>query len=106
MLVATLLRQGPGSRCADLQLHQDGGEPLREVVVNVPREAIALLEDRLTPFFDPIVIDETAVMQGQRCLPRDGLDEHDAAPVAFRLATGDRCTPSSSRACGRRAAAA
>ena len=84
-LVATPCGRAPGFPLRRLQLHQDRREPLREVVVNITCETIPLLEDRFTPFFNAVVIDEAAVMKRQCCLPGDGLDEHDAAPAAVRL---------------------
>ena len=68
-----------------LQLHQDGRESLRQVVVNVARETVALFEDRLAPLLAPILLDETAVVQRQRRLTRDRLDQHDAPPLALGL---------------------
>ncbi len=77
-----------------LQLHEDGGESLREIVVNVAREAVALLEDRLAPLFDTLLLDESAVMQRECSLPGDGLDQGDAPPLTFvavaRLARAER----------------
>ena len=61
-----------------LQLHQDGGKPLRQVVVNVAREAVALLEDRLAPLFEPVLLRQPALMQRQRRLARDRLDQRHA----------------------------
>ena len=87
--LASVARDGRRHRASlplrRLQLHEDRGESLGQVVVNIAREPIAFLEDCLAPFFDPIVLDEPAVMQRQRRLPRDRLDQHDAAPVAFRI---------------------
>ena len=80
-----------------LQLHQDRGESLREVVVDVAREAVALLEDRLAPLFDTLLFHEPAVMQRQRRLPGDGLDQRDAPPLSLaavaRLARAERDPP-------------
>src|SRR5688500_19349007 len=45
-------RHRAGLALRSLQLHQDRGESLRQVVVNIAREAIAFLEDRLTSLFD------------------------------------------------------
>ena len=68
-----------------LKLHQNRGKPLREVVVNVAREAVALFEDALAALLAPMEIDQAAVVQRQRCLTGDGLDQHDAPPPALGL---------------------
>ena len=49
-------RQRAGLALRGLQLHQDRGEPLREVVVNVARQPVALLEDRLAALFEPLLL--------------------------------------------------
>ena len=90
-----------------LKLHQDRGEPLREVVVDVARQPVALFEDRLAPLFDRRLSSiEPAVMQRQRRLPRDRFDQHDAPPLALGLRRDSGWRPSSSRGCGCRARAA
>ena len=83
-----------------LQLHQDGGEALRERVVDVAREAVALLEDRLAALFEAAAIRLLALMQGERRLSRDGFEQRDA-PLALahrRLAVRERHP--SERPCG------
>ena len=64
-----------------LQLHQNRAEPLREVVVNVAREAIPLLERRLAPLLETAALDDAVVMERQRRLPCDGFDQLDAPPL-------------------------
>ena len=58
------------SRCARLQLHQDGGEALRQLVVDVARQPVALLEDRLAPLLD------------RRCARPAGSGAAPASPAA------------------------
>ena len=88
--VSTLDATAAGSDAAALalrrlQLHQDRGEPLRQVVVNVARQAVALFEHRLAALFAAIEIDQPAVVQRERGLTRDRLDERDAPPLALGL---------------------
>ena len=68
-----------------LQLHQDGGEALRQRVVDVARDAIALFEHRLAPLFEPALLGQPAVVQRQRRLTRHGVEQRAApAPLAAR----------------------
>ena len=83
MLRATDWRQRAGFALCALELHQDRRESLREVVVDVAREAVALLEDRLPALFHPLQFDDPAVMQRQRRLPGDRLDQRDAPPLSL-----------------------
>ena len=78
-------RQAAGLALSALELHENGGEPLREVVVDVAGEAVALLEDRLAPLFEPIELHHPAVMQRESRLPGDGFDQHHAPPLAVGL---------------------
>src|SRR5207249_316670 len=55
--------------------------PLRKIVVNVARQPVALLENRFSPLFEPPLLCQTALMQGQRRLPRNGLAQDDAPPL-------------------------
>ena len=73
-----------------LQLHQDRREALCEVVMDVARETIALLENRLAPLLDAAPLDDAAVMQRERRLPGDGLEQLDAPPLALLLIAGAR----------------
>ena len=89
-----------------LELHQDGGEALREIVVDVARETVALFEDRLAALFGAAALDDAAVMQRERRLPRDRFDQLHAPPVVISVSAPRARRPSSSRASRRRAAAA
>ena len=70
--------------------------------MNVARQAVALFENRLAPLLGPMQIDQTVVMQRERGLVRDRLDEDDAPPAALGFCKPERCTRSSIRACGSR----
>ena len=59
-LCATGASAVPDLALRRLQLHQDGAEALREVVVNVAREAVALFENRLAPLFGATALDQRA----------------------------------------------
>ena len=52
MLVATGGRQAAGLALRRLKLHEDRGKSLREVVVDVAREPVALFEDCLAALLD------------------------------------------------------
>ena len=74
-----------------LQLHQDRAEPLRQVVVNVAGETIALLEDGFAALLDPVPLEQPALMQREPRVPRDRLDERDAPPRSLsRVGHADR----------------
>ena len=87
--VSRLRAAAGGSRDAAalrrLQLHQDGAEALRQRVVDVARDAVALLEHRLPARFEQALIGEPAVIERERGLTRRGVD---AAPGATRARTG------------------
>ena len=68
-----------------LQLHQNRRESLGHVVVNIPRETVALLEHGLPALFAANEIDETALVQRERRLTRHRLDDRDAPPLALGL---------------------
>ena len=75
------------TRCAaplrGLQLHENRAEPLRQHVVNVARDGVALFEHRLTSRFTQTLIDKSAVVQRQRRLARRGVEQRMApAPLA------------------------
>ena len=98
MLARDCRRQRRALPLRGLQLHQDRGEPLREVVVNVAGEPIALLEDRLAALLEPASARQAALVQRQRRLPRNRLDQRDAPPaVALEASATSRA--SSSRDC-------
>ena len=78
-------RKRAGLAPRGLQLHENRGKALRQVVVNVARQTIALFENRLAPFLESIAFDETIVMQRQRRLACDGFDQHDAPPLVLGL---------------------
>ena len=65
-----------------LQLHQDGGEALRQRVVDVAGEAVALLEHGLPARLGPALFGELALMQRQRRLPRHRVEQR-AVPGAI-----------------------
>src|SRR4030095_2640504 len=58
--VARRLRRSRAFALRGLELHEDGAESLREVVVNIARQAIALLEDRLAAFFQALLLVDAA----------------------------------------------
>ena len=64
-----------------LQLHEDRAEALREVVVDVARQPVPLLEDRLTPLLEAAALDHAAVVQRKRGLARHRFDQHHAPPA-------------------------
>ena len=67
-----------------LQLHEDGAEALRQRVVNVARDAVALFEHRLAPRFEQALFDEPAVVERQRRLPRRRIEQRTPpAPLAL-----------------------
>ena len=70
-----------------LQLHQDRGESLRQVVVNVARQPVAFFEDRLAPLLDAALLGQAAVVQRQRRLPRDRLEQR-STPRALAVGGG------------------
>src|SRR5206468_3195616 len=45
-----------------LKLHEDRCKPLCEIVVNVSREPVSLLENRLAPLLDPVQFRQPAVV--------------------------------------------
>ena len=82
------------SRWRRLQLHQDRREPLREIVVNVARKPVALLENRLAALFEPAALGEPALMERERRLARDRFEEGDAPRTfAFRHAARRQSDP-------------
>ena len=81
MLRAACGRQRPFT-LRRLQLHQDCAEALCEVVVNVARQAVALLEDRLAAFLESLLLVDAALVQRERRVPRDRFDQRDAPPRA------------------------
>ena len=103
-------RDRDGQRCRRLaaralQLHQDRREALREVVVDIARQTVALLENRLSSLFHGgCRSTTTAVVQRERGLTRDRLDQLDAPPLPSvgRISAARGSTPSSSPVCGRR----
>ena len=69
-----------------LQLHEDRAEPLRQRVVDVAGDAIALFEHRLTTRLEQAAIDEPAVVERERGLPRGGVDQRPPpAPLALGI---------------------
>ena len=84
-----------------LQLHQDRGESLRQVVVDVARQPVAFVEDRLAPLFEPALLGQPALMQRQRRLARDRLGEHDPPPFgpAFGRVRAGRAPSTPACAC-------
>ena len=90
MLARHCRRHGAGLTLRRLQLHQDRREPLREVVVNVAREPIALLEYRLAPLLEPALLRQAALMERQRRLPRHRFEHRDAPLQLARRRAGAR----------------
>src|SRR5439155_24471861 len=80
-----LPREGPdrGVHVAlrGLQLHQDRAEALCEVVVDVAREPVTLLENGLAALLDAAALDHLAGVERQRRLTRARLGEHRAPPA-------------------------
>ena len=74
-------RQRAGFSLSGLQLHQDRCESLRKVVVNVAREPVAFLEDRLAALFQPALFGQAALVQRERCMTRNRLAEDDTPPL-------------------------
>ena len=75
----------PAGALRRLQLHQDRREALRQRVVDVAGDAVALFEHRLTARFERLCSSEAAVVQGQRRLPRHRLEQRRApATLALR----------------------
>ena len=64
-----------------LELHEDRRESLRQVVVNIARETIALFKNAFAAFLEAIELDETAVMQRECRLTRNRFDEDHAPPL-------------------------
>src|SRR5204863_5381087 len=60
---------------------EDGREALREVVMDIARQPVALLENGLAPLVESPLFRQAALMQGQRRLPRNGLAQDDAPPL-------------------------
>ena len=87
----------PAAALRRLQLHQDRAEALRQRVVDVARDAVALLEHRLAALFEPALIGQPAVVERQRRLPRRGFEQR-AAPAPLALGIAARSTAPSSRA--------
>jgi len=56
--------------------------------VDVAGEPVALLEDRLAPLLDAAPLDDAAMMQRERRLPRDRLAQVDAPPLCVALFGG------------------
>ena len=67
MPVVTVGGSAPASRMRTLQLHQDRGKSLREVVVDVAGEPIPFVERRFAPLLETIQLDEPAVMGDAAC---------------------------------------
>ena len=78
-----------------LQLHQDGGEALRQRVVDVAGQAVALFEDGLSPRLGTALFGELALMERQRRLPRHCVEQR-AMPgaIAERCPAGGQREPS------------
>src|SRR5262245_60893401 len=70
-------RRQPAVSLRRLELHQDRGESLRKVVVDIAREAVALLENAFAPLFEAAFLGQAALMQRQRRLTRNRLDQDD-----------------------------
>ena len=90
--LADAWRKRVGRALRGLQLHQDGGEALRERVVDVAGDAVALFEHRLTPYFHAALLGQPALMEGERGLTRHRLDQR-GPPHGFtlgRLLRGER----------------
>src|SRR4029453_17032420 len=78
-------RHAAGLALGRLKLHQNRGEPLGQVVVDVACQTVTLFEDRFAALFTPVELDQAAVVQGESCLTRDGLDENHPPPPALGL---------------------
>ena len=79
-----------------LQLHQDGGEALRERVVDVARQAVALFEHGLTARLGLALFGELALMERERRLARHRVEQRAVprATVAERHASARQREPS------------
>ena len=78
-----------------LQLHEDRAEPLRQRVVDVAGNAIALFEHRLTTRLEQAAIDETAVVEREGGLPGGGVDQRPPpAPLALGILDAGQGDPS------------
>ncbi len=87
-------REGTRFALRRLQLHEDGGKPLGEVVVNVARQAIPFLENGLAAFFHASLLGKPALMQRQRGLAGNGLEHRDRPlKLAIRGRTGRDANP-------------
>ena len=71
-----------------LELHQNGAKTLRQRVVNVARNPVAFLENRLSPLFEQTLVDDAAVIERERRLARRGVEQR-VAPAAFALGIVD-----------------
>src|SRR4029453_8602946 len=78
-------RQAAAFALGRLKLHQDRGEALCQVVVDVACQTVTLFEDRLAALFTPIELDQATVVQGESRLPRDCLDTNPPPPPALGL---------------------
>src|SRR5258706_5671802 len=69
-----------------LQLHEDGGEPLRQIVVNFAREPVSLLQRGFAAVFGALARREATDIQQKRRLARDRLDHRNLPLRALRVA--------------------
>ena len=80
-----------------LQLHEDRAEALRQRVVNVACDAVALFEHGLPSRFEEALVDETAVVQ-RECRLAGRRVQQRMPPAPFALGLLRRSTARSSRA--------
>src|SRR5262245_33458414 len=78
-----------------LKLHQDRGESLREIVVDVTGKPVPLLEHRLVTLLQTAAFGDAMLMQRERRLAGDRLEDGDTPPlVRTRRRVGREREPS------------
>ena len=88
-------RQSARFSSGGLKLHQNRGEPLRKAVVDIAREPVSFLENRLPAFFDAAGVCQAAVVQRKRRLACDRFEQgHTPPAVAPRRRQCRDCDPS------------
>jgi len=87
-------RDAAGQRAADalrrLKLHEDGRESLRQRVVDVARDSVALFEHGLPARFIAALFREPALMERESDLPRHGFEQGTAPRQPFGIPIGGR----------------